>query len=98
VAGPPLWLWGGFDCPKSASTANDLFLSSFFFFVVWALGVAKPLPMAMGWLRPPQIGQSGVAEAIPRPTVVVWPPLMGWPVTLGFLKIFFNLLLFLKYK
>jgi hypothetical protein len=36
----------------------------------------------------------GVAEATHRLAGAIRPPLMGWLATLGFLKIFFNLLLF----
>jgi hypothetical protein len=77
------------------STANEFF---FFLFLVWALGVAGSPPMAMGWLQPPQISRSGAAEAIPQPMVVVQPPLMGWPATLDFFKIFFNLFIILVFN
>jgi hypothetical protein len=88
--------------------AND-----FFFFLVWAVGggwttpnghrVASAAPDRLIWAAWPW-GWSGHLQ---RPTNffffffgplgVAGPPLMGWPATLGFLKIFFNILIFIYF-
>ena len=47
--------------------ANKLLI----FFLVWAFGVAGQT--SHRWLRPPQTGQSRVAEATRRPMMVVQP-------------------------
>jgi hypothetical protein len=54
--------------------------------------------MAMGWLQPHQTSRSGVAEATHRLEGAVQPPLMGWPATLDFFKIFFNLFIILVFN
>jgi hypothetical protein len=47
-------------------------ISNFFL----ALGGGQTTPRAVGWLRPPQIGQSGVAKATPWLTCGGRPPIV----------------------
>jgi hypothetical protein len=66
VAGEPI---GGRPPPRP-KTKN-------FQILFWPLGVVEQPPTAMGWLRPPQTGRFGVAEATPWLNMVAGHPLWG---------------------
>jgi hypothetical protein len=94
-------IYGGRSHPMAigggpATLNGQRFFFFFFFFLVWAIGGSRTTPNGHGVAStaPDRLIRSGVAEAIPRLAGAVRPLLMGWSAIIGFLKIFFNLLLF----